>query len=187
MINKTAYAEHVYLTSGEYSYLLDKFGEYELNRKIEKLNQSKVQNPKRINSIKSDYHALISIGMQTVQPIRDRYLIEAMKEELRKTSERNYFLFVLGINTGLRISDLLPLRVIDVRGNTHIVIKETITRKSKRFLLNAELRGIIADYIQGKEDEDYLFPSHKTGLPIQRVQAYKILSTAANRVGIKDF
>ncbi|WP_093134077.1 site-specific integrase [Salinibacillus kushneri] len=125
--------------------------------------------------------------MQTVEPIRDRFLIEEMKRELKNNSERNYFLFVMGINTGLRISDLLPLQVKDVRNQTHITLKETKTRKNKRFLLNAELRGIIASYIQKKNDENYLFPSHKTDLPLQRIQAYKVLNQAAKKVGIQNF
>ncbi|MCZ0701950.1 site-specific integrase [Natronobacillus azotifigens] len=125
--------------------------------------------------------------MQTVQPIREKHLIDAMKEKLRETSERNYFLFVMGMNTGLRISDLLPLRVQDVRGKTHIIMKETKTRKNKRFLINMELRNIIVAYTSEMSDEDYLFPSHKTDLPLQRVQAYKVLNQAANEVGIKDF
>ncbi len=187
VLKKKAYAPHVFLTDGEYKYLLAKYGDYELKRKIEALNKSKVKKPERIESIKSDFHALISIGMQTVQPIRDKYLIEAMKEQLRQQSYRNYFLFVMGINTGLRISDLLPLRVLDVRGKIHITLKETKTTKSKRFLLNTDLRNIIADYIHDKEDEDYLFPSNKTDLPLQRVQAYKILNGAAQKVGLKDF
>ncbi|WP_090793791.1 site-specific integrase [Pelagirhabdus alkalitolerans] len=125
--------------------------------------------------------------MQTVEPIRDRLQIEAMKQELRQKSERNYFLFIMGINTGLRISDLLPLRVKDVFGQTHIVMKEKKTHKTKRFLLNLELRHQIEEYVRDLDSDDYLFPSHKTGLPIQRVQAYKILNEAASRVGIKAF
>ncbi|MCD8501940.1 MAG: site-specific integrase [Bacillaceae bacterium] len=125
--------------------------------------------------------------MQTVQPIRDKYLIEAMKEELKKDSERNYLLFVMGINTGLRISDLLPLRVSDVRDQTHIILKETKTRKRKRFLINVGLRETIEEYIDGKQEGEYLFPSKKTDLPLQRVQAYKILNTAAKKVGMKEF
>ena len=42
--------------------------------------------------------------MQTVQPIRDKAKIEAMKKILRASTLRNELLFVLGINTGLRIS-----------------------------------------------------------------------------------
>ncbi|MBB6452775.1 integrase [Salirhabdus euzebyi] len=186
-MEKTSYADHVFLTEGQYLNLLDKYGEYELKRKMNELNSSKIKNPKRKETIKSDYHALISKGMQTVQPIRDRFQIHAMKEELKRDSFRNYFLFVMGINTGLRISDLLPLKVSDVRDKTHIVLKETKTRKRKRFLINVELRKIIAGYIEGKREEEFLFPSHKTDLPLQRVQAYKILNKAAKNVGITEF
>lgn len=186
-MEKKMYAEHVTLTAGEHAYLLDKYGTYELNKKMIELNKSKIRDPKRMERIKSDYHALISKGMQTVQPIREKYLIEAMKAELYHSSYRNYFLFVMGINTGLRISDLLPLRVQDVRGKSHIVMKETKTRKNKRFLINIELRNIILDYANDLSDDDYLFPSKKTDLPLKRIQAYKVLNQAARNVGIKDF
>lgn len=186
-MEKEIYADYVKLTKGEYLYLLQKYGEYELQKKIHKLNKSKIRDPKRIELLKSDFHALISQGMQTVQPIREKRLIDEMKQELMETSKRNYFLFVMGINTGLRISDLLPLRVQDVRGQSHILIKEAKTGKNKRFLINFELRQIILDYTKNLTEEDYLFPSHKTGLPLQRVQAYKVLNQAAANVGIKDF
>ena len=52
--------------------------------------------------------------MQTVQPIKDKEKIEAMKKILRAATLRNELLFVLGINTGLRISDILSLKVGDV-------------------------------------------------------------------------
>ena len=52
--------------------------------------------------------------MQTVQPIKDKEKIDAMKKILRASTIRNELLFVLGINTGLRICDLLALRVVDV-------------------------------------------------------------------------
>lgn len=186
-MNKQQVAKYVYLTTGEYDYLLAKFGDYQLKDKIQKLNASKIKDPARQVTIQSDYHALISRGMQTVEPIRDKVLIQAMKETLRRKSERNYFLFVMGINTGLRISDLLPLRVNDVRDKTHIILKEKKTNKTKRFLINLELRQLIDTYAAEMEDGDYLFPSYKTGLPIQRIQAYKVLSEAAKAVGIQNF
>ncbi|PEB90278.1 site-specific integrase, partial [Bacillus toyonensis] len=45
--------------------------------------------------------------MNFVQPIRDPEQIQQIKEYLKEKSERNYILFVMGINTGLRISDIL--------------------------------------------------------------------------------
>ncbi|MEA4872583.1 MAG: site-specific integrase, partial [Synergistaceae bacterium] len=53
-------------------------------------------------------------GMQMVQPIRDIRKIEAMKKILRAGGKRNELLFILGINSALRVSDLLGLKVADV-------------------------------------------------------------------------
>jgi len=49
--------------------------------------------------------------MNKVEPIRDKAKIAELKKILREQSYRNYILFVLGINTGLRISDMLKLRL----------------------------------------------------------------------------
>ena len=53
--------------------------------------------------------------MNVVQPIRDKNKLEEMKEELKKNGTRDYLLFLLGINTGLRISDIVKLQVKDVK------------------------------------------------------------------------
>jgi integrase len=69
--------------------------------------------------------------MEFVQPIRDKKALENMKKLLRANSLRDYCLFVLGINSGLRISDLLTLRISDVtddRGK----IRDRITLGRKR-------------------------------------------------------
>ena len=66
--------------------------------------------------------------LKFVQPIRDREKIENMKMELLKTGYRNYLLFVVGINTGLRISDILRLTVLDVKNKSHIIINEQKNR-----------------------------------------------------------
>lgn len=120
--------------------------------------------------------------MKTVQPIRDRDKIDAMKQVLLCTSERNYFLFVLGINVGMRISDLLPLRVRDLMGS-HLVVQEKKTGKRKRFFINNQLRREIDLYIDGRAPEEYVFPSRKGG-HISRIQAYYILNDAARAVGL---
>ncbi len=182
-MEKKEYAAYVYLTEGEYIYLTNKYGERELQKRITALSEKKRRDETKRN-LKSDYRAIISEGMKVVEPIRDKYMIEQMKQVLRKQSERNWFLFVMGINTGLRISDLLQLRVQDVRNRTHIEIQEEKTKKRKRFLINLDLRETILTYTKHMEEEDYLFPSQKTDLPLQRVQAYKILRSAAEKVGL---
>nr|WP_249365563.1 site-specific integrase [Cytobacillus citreus] len=113
-------------------------------------------------------------------------MIAAMKEVLLKQHYRNYFLFVLGINTGLRISDLLSLRVGDVRDKIHIVITEQKTGKLKRFKINNELQQHIREFTVKKDGNEYLFKSRRGTDRIHRVQAWKILNAAAEEVGLKE-
>ena len=54
--------------------------------------------------------------MNFVEPIRDKDDIQSMKDYLRAWNERNYMMFLLGINSGLRIRDIINLRVKDVQG-----------------------------------------------------------------------
>jgi len=124
--------------------------------------------------------------MKEVQPIRDKELIERMKQELAKNGSRDEFLFTFGINTGLRISDILNLKVGDVRGKSHIPLKETKTKKNRRVKLNYELQEAIEDFTKGMNESDYLFKSKRANTPIQRVQAYKIFNKAARNIGIEE-
>jgi len=124
--------------------------------------------------------------MKEVQPIRDKELIERMKQELAKNGSRDEFLFTFGINTGLRISDILELKVGDVRGKKHIPLKESKTKKNRRVNLNLELREAIESFTNGMGDSDYLFKSKRGNTPIKRVQAYKILNKAAKKIGVEE-
>ena len=125
--------------------------------------------------------------MKIVQPIRDKNKIEEMKTELLKKGMRNYMLFVIGINTGLRIGDLLKSKVEDVRNKTHIVMQEQKTGKIKRFMINHQLRKEIDRYIANMKDDEYLFQSQKGhNRPPSRVQTHRVLKDAANAVGLDE-
>lgn len=65
--------------------------------------------------------------MKFVEPIRDKRKIELVKVILKKNDFRDYMLFLMGINSGLRISDILKLKVSDVRGKQYIEVKEQKT------------------------------------------------------------
>lgn len=79
--------------------------------------------------------------MNIVQPIRDKEMIKELKEYFKEQNERNYILFLLGINTGLRISDILRLRVRDVEG-WNIFIREKKTNKIKDVKMPSDLKSI---------------------------------------------
>ena len=73
----------------------------------------------------------------SVEPIRKRKDIKLIRKML-EDSPRNYCLFVLGINTNLRASDLLKIRVDQVRGlqpEDEIALKEKKTGKIRRINL----------------------------------------------------
>ena len=71
--------------------------------------------------------------MKSVEPIRDTKTIKNMRAILKSQSIRNELLFILGINVGLRISDILKLKVRDLtKSNTktpkdYVIITEIKT------------------------------------------------------------
>lgn len=67
--------------------------------------------------------------MNTVEPIRDLDVVMDIAEYLKGKSDRNYVMFMFGIYTGLRISDILKFRVRDVRDKDAVYIREKKTGK----------------------------------------------------------
>ena len=88
--------------------------------------------------------------MNTVEPIRDMNLVWDIADYLKIRKERNYVMFMFGIYSGLRISDILSFRVRDVKDKDYIDIREQKTNKEKRFPINDELKPIIKEYIKEK-------------------------------------
>lgn len=130
--------------------------------------------------------------MEFVQPIREKKQIEGMKKILKATNMRDYVLFVLGINSGLRISDLLRLKQTDVKNDKgkikdRIEIREKKTGKVKDFPISDTAAKAIREYLPAGPPEDVpLFPSRKGSGPITRQQAHHVLNEAARQAGIKE-
>lgn len=122
-----------------------------------------------------------------MQPIRDKDTIAAFKDKLFERELRDWMIFIFGINTALRISDLLYLRVRDVAGK-HILLRERKTKKERRILINAELRQHLDYYLQEYdwlESDDYLFSSYNRGKqPITTRWIYKVFKTVGSELGL---
>ncbi|TYR81185.1 site-specific integrase [Priestia megaterium] len=124
--------------------------------------------------------------IKDVQPIRSLDNLDDMKWSLRKwCGERDYILFLLGINTGLRVSDLLKLKISDIRGKKKIAVKEGKTEKPRTIHL-MNIYKELNDYINTLEGTEWLFPSRKGDKPISRIQAYRQLNKASEMVDIPD-
>ena len=124
--------------------------------------------------------------MNYTHPIRNLDDIQKLKLKLMEYNYMYYFLFVLGINSNLRISDLLRLRVKDVRNVSHIEIKEKKTGKQKMFKISPELELEINKYTHAMNADSYLFPSPHKGKKgsITRDTAFKVLNKAAKAIGM---
>ncbi|MEH7037184.1 site-specific integrase [Bacillus pseudomycoides] len=124
--------------------------------------------------------------IKDVQPIRSLEKIEDMKWSLKRhCSERDYILFLLGINTGLRVSDLLNLKISDIKGKKKIAVKEGKTKKGRTIHL-ANIYEELNNYIGTIQDTEWLFPSRKGDKPISRIQAYRQLNKASQMVDMID-
>lgn len=126
--------------------------------------------------------------MNSVEPIRDKETVAAIADFLYAKSERDYVLFMVGINTGLRISDILTLKVSDVKNRKTIVVKEQKTGKVKEIPMNEDLRRAIREYTRNMKPSYWLFPSQKGhgARHILRSRAYKILKQAAQVFGLSN-
>ena len=79
----------------------------------------------------------------------------------------------VGINTALRISDLLALTMADVKDAATVTLIEQKTGKARTITLNAKARDIIARRVRDNPDHVYLFQStgnraKSAGKPISR-------------------
>lgn len=115
--------------------------------------------------------------MNFVEPIRDKKKISSILAYAKKENERDFIMLLLGFHTGLRITDILNLKVQDVKGKKRIYIHEQKTNKSKPFLVNKELALYLNNYCKGKEQFEYLICSREgINKPITRQRAYQIIT-----------
>ena len=137
--------------------------------------------------------------MKTTQPVRDIVELKKIKKYYRevKPNKRNFLLIICGLNTALRISDILKLRWKDVYNEnllsfkSHIDVKEQKTGKKTTVFINNNLKEALASFLKdiiakkGKlcdVMEQFIFLGQKsTDKPISRIQAFRIISEAAKK------
>lgn len=130
----------------------------------------------------------------TVEPIRDKNKIKDMFYYLKGMNPKYGLLFRFGLNTGLRISDILPLKTTDIFNlngdfKEHLILREKKTGKEKKIKLNNALRKELLSYTTKDERKKpiFLFYNKNTGSHIKRIQAYKVLKKASIVCGIENF
>lgn len=135
------------------------------------------------------------------QPIKNNEdIVKIRQYYLDRQEYNNHMLFVVGISVGLRISDLLRLRFIDVMDETltfrdSIMVPEKKTYKKRKFALSDVAKDAIQLYIDKSlhgnfELLDYLFPFrsdayNRESPTINEKTAYRILGRAFKACGLK--
>lgn len=137
---------------------------------------------------------------RAMQPIRAKEMLTEIEQTLARLTSprgrRTFLLWEVGIRMGMRISDMLELRVGDLRGQqryTYLPIKQRHKRGARPITLPVEgaLRKILAKRCEGMDDRDLLFASiQKTKggnvKAISRQQALKDMKWAGQLCGLKD-
>ena len=115
--------------------------------------------------------------MAKAQPIRDKTkvqeLIRILEKDTTRTGKQKYLLFMTGIYTGRRISDIVRLRVGDVRGRESIVIVEKKTQKETEIFLPDKLQQAYKALLMNMGDDEYIFKSDEK--PITTRTAYNYM------------
>ena len=105
---------------------------------------------------------------------------------LKIKNERDYILALFGFYSGLRISDILPLKVIDLKGKTHIRVIEEKREYKRDVVIPKKVKKEVDKYIEDKDPNEFIFKSRQGyNRPISSTQAYRILNNAAEEAGIK--
>lgn len=103
--------------------------------------------------------------MKTMQPIRDAEVVRKLEKLLEGMEDprgrRMYLLLMTGCYLGLRISDILKLKVNDLRGKSVLELKEQKTGKKAQLPIPDKLKRIFRERLEGLPGGSYAFESRQ--------------------------
>lgn len=135
--------------------------------------------------------------MSKTYPIKEMEQINELKNYfLEKGEIRNYALVVIGLNTSLRISDILNLQWKDIYNfktgtyRQHICLVEQKTHKNNMIAINGAAISALEIYKESLtelEPDTYIFKSRVgRNRPISRNRAFNIIKGAAEELGMES-
>lgn len=141
--------------------------------------------------------------MAKVEPIRKQEDIQRIEDMLfsldTPRGDRMFCMFEIGIYMGLRIGDMIKLRVGDIRGKEDYTFtpektdtrKDRVNWKAKKLTVTIapEMRNMVSNMYAGQPDDAYLFPSRKRDRSgrrqhITRHTAWKDMKDIKNMIGL---
>lgn len=152
----------------------------------------------RVAGVSSEVYPLTNEEeIKSMIDVFDKRIDEAPDENKKQIAHRNKMMFLIGINLGIRASDLCGLKYnffmnADGSFKDSYSLQPKKTRKQKKFVklyFNQTVKKAITDYIQEypiKDIEEYLFKSRKGNGSIGEQTLWDIMNKAAIEAGIKQ-
>ncbi len=133
----------------------------------------------------SNQKTVITTNVEAISNLKD---IEAIKS-LLAGNPRNFALFTIGINTGLRADELVELttgQVRDLEEGGKVLVKAETARKGREITLNRPSVEAIRSFVDAEslKDDDKLFQSQRGG-PLAATSVDRLARDWCDAVNLK--
>lgn len=127
--------------------------------------------------------------METVEAVKGSEQIADIKSFLKIYGGSDLYsdIWSFGINSALRISDLLNIKYSDIQ-NSSITLKEGKTGKTREIDLNNSAMAVVNRRRNDNPDDVYLFQVHSnraSGKPVSRESVARMFKQVGDKLNIK--
>lgn len=149
----------------------------------------------RVSGVSSTVYPFNVEEVKSIINVFNKRIEEAANNNQKQIAHRNKMLFLIGVNVGLRASDLMQLRW-SYFYKDNMTFKESYTlqpkktRKTGKFVkifFNQTVKKAIENYVNEypiEDLDDYLFKSRKGNSPVTERSLWKIIVDVATDAGI---
>lgn len=146
----------------------------------------------RVSGVSSEvYPFTTQEEIKSIIDVFNKRIEEAINDNQKQIACRNKMLFIVGINLGVRASDLVSLRYSFFMNNDGTFkdfysLQPKKTRKTKKFVklyFNQAIKKAITDYVEEysiQDMEDFMFKSRKGNSSITERSLWKIIVDVAD-------
>jgi len=121
--------------------------------------------------------------MNWVAPIKDEETLEQFKGKLRAIDDKYYIMFVIGVETGMLLQNILQLKVKDIVGKDVIAASIGTKQIVREYKVTDQVKEIIENYCKNKKPDDYVIIGHaSSNQPVSREQAYRVLKSVGREM-----
>ncbi len=150
----------------------------------------------RVSGVSSTVYPFSVEEVKSVIGVLNKRIKDATNDNQRQIASRNKMLFLIGVNVGLRASDLMQLRWSyfykdDMTFKESYVLQPKKQKKTGKFVqifFNQTVKKAVENYVNEYPVEDlngYLFKSRKGDNPITERGLWKIVVDVAEDAGIE--